>query len=102
MNATSAANADGSDPSSRQASMIGSGGAAERMTCMRQPESARFRHASGRVWSSSVAPGSARNTHPSGPIRSPWMCVKRPATVWQRSSITARASSYQYGCRECT
>ena len=93
MNAMSAANTDGSDPSSRQASTIGSGDAAAWMTCIRQPVSARSRNASGSVRSRPAAPGSARNCHPVGPIRSPWICAKRPATVWQRSSIAVRASS---------
>ena len=66
MNAMCAANAIGSDPSSRQASMIGSGDAAASMTRIRQPASARSRHASGSVRSRPEAPGSARNPHSSG------------------------------------
>ena len=93
MNATSAANADGSDPSSRQASMMGSGGAAALMTRMMQPERARSRQNSGRVWSRPAAPGSARNPHASGSTAPPWTWAMRPATVLQRSAIAVRASS---------
>ena len=71
MNATSAANSDGSDPSSRHASMMGSGGAAALMTRIRQPASARSRQASGSVRSRPAAPGSVRNLHSSGPTASP-------------------------------
>ena len=81
MNAISAANADGSDASSRQASMMGSGSAAASMTRIRQPASARSRQGSGSVWSRPAAPGSARNPHASGSTAPPWTWATRPATV---------------------
>ena len=93
MNAMCAANADGSDASSRQASMMGSGDAAVWMTCTRQPANARSRYASGSVRSRPAAPGSARNPHSTGSTAAPVMCPKRPATVQQRSTIAVRASS---------